>query len=196
MPYKDKDVRRSKAKGYTAIYRAKKKALDDAITIPIRVCKACGVDITHKRLNAIFCSRAHKSIHSNKKRNHAVEYQKNKQIRQAQALKYYYASHEMTKARQRKQQKNRLPLIAAYEAKRRATKKQRTPKWVGTEEQWLINEAYDLSARRTKLFGFSWHVDHIIPIQGKLVSGLHTINNLQVIPGVSNIAKNNRYEIA
>jgi hypothetical protein len=83
--------------------------------------------------------------------------------------------------------------IQANKAKYRADKRKRTPKWVDSEELWLIKEVYDLAIKRTKLFGFSWHVDHIIPLNGKKVSGLHVINNLQVIPGKANLLKNNNY---
>jgi hypothetical protein len=82
----------------------------------------------------------------------------------------------------------------SYTAKRRANKKSSIPKWVDKEEEFLIQEAYDLSQLRTKLFGFVWHVDHIIPLQGKKARGLHTINNLQVIPARLNLQKGNRYE--
>jgi 5-methylcytosine-specific restriction endonuclease McrA len=77
--------------------------------------------------------------------------------------------------------------------KRRTSKMQRTPKWVDAEELWLIKEVYKLAAERTKLHGFSWHVDHIVPLQGKLVSGLHTIANLQVIPASQNVQKSNTW---
>jgi hypothetical protein len=83
--------------------------------------------------------------------------------------------------------------VLANKAKYRADKRQRTPKWVDSEELWLIKEVYGLAALRTKQFGFSWHVDHIIPMNGKKVSGLHTMANLQVIPAKDNIRKNNRY---
>jgi hypothetical protein len=72
---------------------------------------------------------------------------------------------------------------------------QRTPLWLGTEEMWMIEEAYQLAALRTKLFGFAWHVDHVIPLRGKKVSGLHTPQNLSVIPGVFNMQKTNKFEV-
>jgi len=71
--------------------------------------------------------------------------------------------------------------------------RQRTPKWIGAEERWLIKQAYELAALRTKMFGFAWHVDHAIPLQGKKVFGLHVPQNLQVIPGIDNIRKKNKY---
>lgn len=83
--------------------------------------------------------------------------------------------------------------INALVSARKKYIKQRTPKWVNTEEMWLIKEVYDLSTKRTKMTGFVWHVDHIIPLQGKTVSGLHVMANLQVIPGVDNIRKKNKY---
>lgn len=79
-------------------------------------------------------------------------------------------------------------------AKRRTRKMSATPCWVGTEEQWAINEVYDLAALRSKVFGFKWHVDHIVPLQGKMVCGLHVLENLQVLPYVDNLKKHNKWQ--
>lgn len=83
--------------------------------------------------------------------------------------------------------------INALVAARKKHIKQRTPSWITADERWMIKEVYDLAAKRTKMTGFAWHVDHIIPLQGDAVSGLHVMNNLQVIPGVENIRKKNKY---
>lgn len=89
--------------------------------------------------------------------------------------------------------KNNLPKLSAKASMYRCRKAKLTPKWLTTSDLWMIQEAYDLAALRTKMFGFSWHVDHIIPLQGKKVSGFHVPSNLRVIPGAENQAKGNKY---
>lgn len=79
---------------------------------------------------------------------------------------------------------------ASYQSKRRAALIQRTPQWLTADDDWIICEAYALAKLRTDMFGFEWHVDHTIPLQGKKVSGLHVPTNLQVIPGAENCREN------
>jgi hypothetical protein len=86
--------------------------------------------------------------------------------------------------------------ILAHTVKRRLAKTKRTPVWLTADDHWMIEQAYELAALRTKMFGFVWHVDHIVPLQGKIVSGLHAPNNLRVIPGAENIRKSNYFQVS
>lgn len=74
-----------------------------------------------------------------------------------------------------------------------ASKKHRTPAWLSEDELWMIEQAYDIAQKRTVAFGFSWHVDHIVPLQGKTVSGLHVPWNLQVLTSKDNQIKSNKF---
>jgi hypothetical protein len=88
--------------------------------------------------------------------------------------------------------KNRPKMNAKFN-KYKACKLQRTPAW--DPDAHLIIAKYQLAAMLTKASGISHHVDHIIPLQGKKVSGLHTFANLRVIPGSDNVKKSNKFPI-
>ena len=53
----------------------------------------------------------------------------------------------------------------------------------------VTKEAHELRKLRNKLTGIEWHVDHIEPLKGKDVCGLHIWSNLQVIPKLINLQK-------
>lgn len=73
-----------------------------------------------------------------------------------------------------------------------AAKLQRTPTWLTEDDHWIIEQAYDIAVRRSEATNIMWHVDHIIPLQGKTVCGLHVPWNMQVITEVENKRKGNR----
>ncbi|CAB4196323.1 hypothetical protein UFOVP1640_78 [uncultured Caudovirales phage] len=160
-----------------------------------RYCELCKINIDHKRSHARFCCRKHKQIVSNRKRDYISEYKLNKEARRAQALKCYYKDHEKSKKLQLERQKRRLPQVASYEATRRALKLQRTPSWLTEIDKERIRNEYKLAALQSKITGEPWHVDHIVPLQGEFVSGLHVPSNLKAIRGKDNISKHNKFEI-
>lgn len=76
----------------------------------------------------------------------------------------------------------------AINAKRRAAKHNATPAWADIDE---ILSFYEEAARLTAATGIDHHVDHIVPLQGGTVCGLHVTWNLRVIPARENLAKKN-----
>jgi hypothetical protein len=79
--------------------------------------------------------------------------------------------------------------------KRKLDTMKRTPAWLSQDDFWMIEEAYLLAALRTKMLGVPHHVDHILPLRGKKVSGLHVPLNLRVIPAIENMRKTNKFEV-
>jgi len=82
--------------------------------------------------------------------------------------------------------------INAKTALRRARKLQATPKWLTKEQKKEIQKFYIEAAEITKETGISYEVDHIMPLKGKISSGLHVPWNLQILTKSENGSKSNR----
>lgn len=79
---------------------------------------------------------------------------------------------------------------AAQTSARHARKLNATPKWADLA---AIRAIYARCAEITASTGVPHHVDHIVPLRGKNVSGLHVPLNLRIIPAAENLAKSNRF---
>lgn len=81
---------------------------------------------------------------------------------------------------------------AAMHAQRRAAKLQRTPKWLTTADRQAIKAIYEQANFMSRVCGEPMHVDHVYPLQGKKVSGLHCPANLQILTATENVKKSNK----
>lgn len=117
-------------------------------------------------------------------------YNKNKEQVVEKARQYRKDNPDKIKQARKKWDEANVGLVRAKEARRRTAKLQRSVKWADHE---VIKEVYNQASYMKKELGMDVHVDHIIPLQGKLVSGLHVEYNLQIIPAKKNLTKGNRY---
>jgi len=89
--------------------------------------------------------------------------------------------------------KSYLRLSAAKEnakvASRRRLVLRATPSW---SDVVAILAFYEEAQIVSKATGIVHHVDHIVPLTSKYVSGLHCEANLCILPGAENISKSNR----
>lgn len=102
---------------------------------------------------------------------------------------YYLKNREKELLRRKTYCQNNREVISAYSSKTRAEKLKAIPPWANLEE---IKKFYKEAKILTKSTGQKHHVDHIIPLRGKEVSGLHVENNLRVIPSIENMVKSNK----
>lgn len=81
---------------------------------------------------------------------------------------------------------------AARTAMRRARIAAATPAWLTSTHQAEIAKAYAMREKISAITGIEHHVDHVIPLNGVRVCGLHVPWNLQVIPAKDNMKKSNK----
>ena len=104
--------------------------------------------------------------------------------------KWDAANPEKRRAYAREWAQEHPEICAANHAKRKARKLQACPWWADKE---AVKAVYAEARWLTELTGVEHHVDHEVPLQHPLVSGLHVPANLRAIPAKDNCAKGNRY---
>jgi hypothetical protein len=82
---------------------------------------------------------------------------------------------------------------AAHSAKRRAYRKNATPVWLTEEQKQNMACMYALAKKFERLCNVEYHVDHIVPLAGKGICGLHVPWNLQILEAKLNFSKGNSY---
>lgn len=105
---------------------------------------------------------------------------------------YHHANKVVSNNRSRKWTQDNLARHNQHSAKRRASKLQRTPSWLSETHRRHIGFFYQAAKTITEETGVSFVVDHIVPLQGAIVSGLHVPWNLQVITSSENASKSNK----
>lgn len=164
------------------------------------VCKSCNVDAAKQwtlanpdKVRAASARAAKRRRAENPEENHAylIKWRaENPEKVQAQSLKWRRENHEKNRVRLAKWHAENPEKNRASRAKRRASLLQATPPWadldaikaVYVEQQFYLDLGLDV------------HVDHIIPLQGKTVCGLHVHWNLRVVLAEDNIRKGNKID--
>ena len=77
--------------------------------------------------------------------------------------------------------------------RRQLTQLQRMPKWLNQDQLNEITSYYTIAKELSWLSESPLEVDHIIPLRGENVSGLHVPWNLQILPKTMNSKKGNKH---
>jgi len=135
--------------------------------------------------------------------NKQVEYQKDNPVVSEYKANWYQENKERILASYDKTSKSlynkeyavlNSGKMNAKVAKRKAAKLKATPVWLTENQLKSIEELYWLAKDLKAISGETYHVDHIMPLQGKDICGLHVPWNLQILPADINISKKNNVE--
>lgn len=119
-------------------------------------------------------------------------YRKNKTKKIISKNKWKKANKEKVAAQEKAWRKANLDKVIAKNAKYRAAKLKATPDWLTEKQHKKMVTFYSEAKRLEKLDSISRHVDHIVPLQGENISGLHVPWNLRVVTAGENMSKSNK----
>ena len=127
---------------------------------------------------------------ANKKR----YYQENRESIRAKQAKYISENKDKIAEMNRNWRKKNPDKARAIYVRNRYNRYQAIPAWLTDEDKRRINEIYKECRLMTERTGIQHHVDHIIPIRGKNISGLHVPENLQILTASENCSKKNSFD--
>jgi hypothetical protein len=114
-------------------------------------------------------------------------------LAKANSARWYENNKEKNREFYNRWARENYSKVLARNVKRHADKLQRTPAWLTAEDLFAIEMTYMHAQALTELTGIPHEVDHILPLRGKFVSGLHVPRNLQVLPAIENQRKTNKW---
>ncbi len=143
------------------------------------------------------CVKAYQAKNISSIKSQQKEYRAaNPEVSQKRQQRWYSANKISCLLRCKVYKKNNPHINRLTTQRQRAKRIKRSVEWADSElNNLVINEIYEKCEAINKITGVKHHVDHIIPLQGKKVSGLHHYTNMQILTGIQNSRKNNYYEV-
>lgn len=179
-------------------------------------CRSCS-NATRKRAYAAdpekYCRKAKEYAAKNPekiKERDARRYNENRESEIARRRAHRLANHESQKQKRRDRYKTDIEKerkwskawkadnkdrLAFLQRTRHARKLERCPAWLTREDHEDMAKFYVEAKRVTAATGVKHAVDHIVPLQGEKVSGLHVPWNMQVLTSTDNLIKHNNFTV-
>lgn len=161
-------------------------------------CKACSIAHVkaYSLLNVDIIKERRAERYANNKEEARVKrkqsYIKNKEKIILQTSLWAKNNLERVKIIKNNWKKRNIGVVNSATAKRRALKFLAQPNWLTKQEKQFIGHYYTVAKNMEKLYDEKYNVDHIVPLGGKIVCGLHVPWNLRVITSGLNKNKSNR----
>lgn len=149
--------------------------------------------------NKAFVSEGKRRCYEAKKDEYKARVKANYYANPSKKIKYQKAYAEKNKEKRSEYLKEYLkeyykknPFVRRLKtAMYRAAMNKAIPGWASLDE---IKKIYEKAKAMTDETGIQYEVDHVIPLRGKNVCGLHCHTNMQILTAEENIAKSNKHE--
>ena len=140
------------------------------------------IDVRHVSGHCVTCG----------KENATRRYYENPEHRRELSRQEYRRNVDRVRISSAKYYKKNKHKIIVRNKKYKKRLREATPNWLSELDNFLIDEVYVMSLLRSECTGVKHHVDHIVPLRGESVCGLHAPWNLQILTATENCAKQNK----
>lgn len=165
----------------------------------MKTCNKCNIELTvgnnwllsQKKISNYICNsckrksrrdyyKDHKETELSNRREYNKKWKLDNKVHVSSYNKKYLSSYYV----------NNKHIYVAHSAKRRSIKLKATPEWADLEKIKLV---YEKAKWLESITGLKYHVDHVIPLQGDNICGLHIWENLQILEKSINLSKRNKF---